>query len=379
MPRALVDEYRERIKVLCLKQIKFFIGHISSSYSLSENLIDKFSDKWDWWNLGYNKTLPWSLDFVKKYIDYWQKDENISGFSEFIFSNPKLPCSLELIHICRNKINWGWFSQHTKLLLLYPKILEEEKERLDWYYISGNEKLAWTEEFIDQYNDFWDWKVLSGNKGINWTRHLQNKYKTKFCMENFLEGNDENWFDLLSHSSRIDSYSQSHKIRHSPYTKKEFEVMLESPDWKKMSMDKNIPWTPGLIDYFKDDLDWKYLSCNSSLPWSEILIDKFIDKWDWGAFILDGDQHVHVPGLTGNEGLPWSLQLIRKYSKNWFWDELSLSRNLPWSLDLIYEFYDYWNWDYLVGNNSFFDSVIGPIIDDSLVNEVMTIFCEKKL
>lgn len=373
MKISLTNSYRESIKELCLKQITFFIGHISYCYPLSEKLIDKFSERLNWWSLGYNKALPWSLDFIKKYFDYWQTDDLISGFSKFIFSNPKLPCSLELIHTCKNKINWGWFSQQTELLIQYPEILDEEKERLNWHYISGNEKLAWTEEFIDHYEYFWDWKVLSGNRGINWTKHLQDKYKTRFCMENFLEGNDENWFDLLSHSDIIDSYLKHRVFKSTPYTKKEFEIMLENPVWETMSRDKNIPWTLGLIEYFKDNWDWKYLSRNTSLPWSEILIDKFIDKWDWGSLISDGDQYTHEPGLTGNEGLPWSVDLVRKYSNKWFWNHLSFNRNLPWSLDLINEFYHKWNWDNLVGNKSFFDKVIGPVIDDNFVDEVMTI------
>jgi len=378
LQRDATQDYRESIKELCLKQNKFFINHISYCYPLSENLIDKFTDKLDWWRLGYNKALPWSLDFIKKYFDYWQSDEIMEGFSEFIFSNPKLPCTLELIRTCKDKINWEWFSQQTEILIKYPEIIEEEKYRLEWHYISGNEKLIWTEEFIDHYNDFWDWKVLSGNRGINWTEHLQNKYKTRFCIENQLEGNDENWFDLISRSNRIESYLKSNNIRSSPYTKREFGIMLKCPNWKLMSRDKNIIWTIGLIDYFKDDWDWENLSCNTSLPWSEILIDKFIEKWDWGSLILDGDQYTHKPGLTGNEGLPWSLELVRKYSNKWFWNELSLSNNLPWSLNFLNEFYDKWNWDYFIGNMCLFNKVFGPFIDEKFIDEVLTIICEKR-
>lgn len=368
--------YREEIKELCIKQSKFFIGHVSYCYPLSEILIDKFLDKWNWWSLGSNKALPWSLDFIKKYIDYWQTDENFIGFSEFIFSNPKLPCSIELIHTCKNKINWDWYSQQTELQLKYPEIMEEEKDRLEWYYISGNEKLTWTDEFINQFENFWDWEVLSGNRGINWTKQLQNKYKTRFCMEKYLEGNDENWFDLLSSSNGIDSYLKHNEIRSTPYTKKEFEIMLNNPDWKKMSRDKNIPWSLGLIEYFKDDWYWKYLSCNTSLPWSELLIDKYIEKWDWGSLVPDGDKYLHEPGLSGNEGLPWTKELIKRYSEKWFWNELSISSAIPWSLDLINEFYDKWNWNYLFANTAFIDKVIGPLIDDYFVDELMTIISE---
>ena len=46
-------------------------------------------------------------------------------------------------------------------------------------------------------------------------------------------------------------------------------------------------------------------------------------------------------------------------------------------MDFINEFYDKWNWDYLVGNKSFFNKVIGPVIDENFIAEVMTIIGEK--
>ena len=68
---------------------ELFIGIVSFNYSLNGKLIKKYEDRWDWGNINWNKSLPWTLELIEKYEDRWDW-----GWLSF---NESLPWSIELI------------------------------------------------------------------------------------------------------------------------------------------------------------------------------------------------------------------------------------------------------------------------------------------
>lgn len=84
----------------------------------SEELIDRFQDKWNWWRLSLNESIPWSQQLIGRF-----------GY------------------------------------------------RLNWNALSRNAALPWSEEFIALYAPYWHYGTLSENEGVPWTLSLMKKYE----------------------------------------------------------------------------------------------------------------------------------------------------------------------------------------------------------
>ena len=67
-----------------------------------------------------------------------------------------------------------------------------ERESKDSKYIltkdinslSTNEKLPWSEDFIEKYKDKWNWDMLSTNNGLPWSMHLLEKFEDQWVWFN---------------------------------------------------------------------------------------------------------------------------------------------------------------------------------------------------
>lgn len=125
---------------------------------LTEKLIEKYIDRWNWSKLSKNKNLPWSVDFFEKHIERWDWN-NLSG-------NNNLPFTEVIISTYEER--WKW-------------IENTEKSLYDEYYydLSSNEHLPWSENFIDKYAERWNWINLFNNKSINWSVKLLHKHSDK--------------------------------------------------------------------------------------------------------------------------------------------------------------------------------------------------------
>lgn len=124
----------------------------------SEELIEKYKDKWDWNKLSYNKNLPWSEKLIEKHQDKWDWG-NLSR-------NQNLPYTLQLIN--KYKDNWTW----------------------DFSGLSANESLPWSIELVHKYLDNWDFYYLSNNNGIPWSVKLIHTFSEK------LESSENIWNTL---------------------------------------------------------------------------------------------------------------------------------------------------------------------------------------
>lgn len=61
-------------------------------------------------------------------------------------------------------------------------------------------------------------------------------------------------------------------------------------DWKEISENKNIVWTPAMLDKFKKLIDWQKLSdtCCETI-FTEDCLEQFKDYWDWSMLSENRD------------------------------------------------------------------------------------------
>lgn len=92
--------------------------------------------------LSYNTSLPWSIQFIDRFIDYWNW-EKLSG-------NNGLPWSLELIDHYIDRWKWGYF-----------ELSEGDDECDEWESgLIGNQGIPWNIDWIIRYEEFIDMEAL---------------------------------------------------------------------------------------------------------------------------------------------------------------------------------------------------------------------------
>ena len=133
---------------------------------LTEELIEKYIDRWNWSILSENKKLPWSVDFFNKHIEKWDWYK-LSGNNKFPFT----------------EVIIGTYEERWKWNVITPKTYHDGAfYDLD---LSSNENLPWSESFIDKYSERWNWKHLFYNKGINWTVKFLHKHSDKLVCTHY--------------------------------------------------------------------------------------------------------------------------------------------------------------------------------------------------
>ena len=124
------------LKRIATEEAAFFL---SSRQALEGDLIERFVDDWNWWDLSNNEALPWSLELIERFEDRWNWSE--AYYTAGISANTALPWSLRLI--------------------------QRFEDRWDWEKLSANTALPWSLGLIERFEDRWDWESLSVNKALS--------------------------------------------------------------------------------------------------------------------------------------------------------------------------------------------------------------------
>ena len=119
----IIEEIKDIEKFFDKNINNFIVDYYSliNNQKLSEEFIDKYKDKVDWFWVSKYQTL--SEKFIEKHSD---------------------------------KIDWFWVSKYQTLS---EGFIEKYKDKIDWFYISQYQKLS--EEFIEKYCDKVDWDYIS--------------------------------------------------------------------------------------------------------------------------------------------------------------------------------------------------------------------------
>lgn len=349
--------------------------------SLSEKLpwsisfIEKFQDSWNWATLGENESLPWSDELIIRFADKWGILENQSEWC--LTNNNSIKWTKNVISRFPKKFSGDWIAQKTELLNIHPELLEEFKETLWWDYISGNEYMIWSEDLIDKFINYWNWEILSANEAIAWTPVLKEKYKEKYNPKYCQYGYPERWINKKQTNSLF-NFNIDDSDSKSLYSPEELVKRIKLNPPGRLSSDERVPWSLEIIEKYEHEWNWDSLSTNQKLPWSEELIDKYLDKWDFGTDLgeIEGYQSFTF-GLSYNPGLPWSIELLRKYESKWDWKSLTQLDEIPWSLEILEMFEDKWHWDRIIWNETMWQKVFYPNLDEEIIGSLLTIINRK--
>lgn len=131
------------------------------------------------------------------------------------------------------------------------------------------------------------------------TKKLTNEFMEKIL-------NDSAWKELSGEFQLTEQMLEKHKGK---------------VDWKEISHNSNIVWTPVMLEKFKKLIDWKELSktsCETIL--TEECLEQFKEYWDWAE-------------LSDNSDIELNYQLIDRFIDQWDWSEL-INR---WHGDELYD------------------------------------------
>lgn len=122
--KLLAGKSYETIIQLFIKHPAFFKRTISRYYPLTPDLIEKHKHIWEFGGcMSQNQSILWTEELIEKYIDKW----NWWGFR----SNSALPWSISFIDRFKSHIEWEGFGEKLPIEL--------------------------SEELIDRFSDKWDW------------------------------------------------------------------------------------------------------------------------------------------------------------------------------------------------------------------------------
>ena len=136
------------------------IAHNHMLFQHDSNFFSIHFDKWErngyhnFLALSGNEVLPWSKQFIEKYMDYWDW--------EALSLNKGLPWSIEFIDHFSHLLIWGGEFQ-------YPEPLKDG----EFTFLGGtdmglvnNESLPWSIEFLQHFESKLEFKALASNSAV---------------------------------------------------------------------------------------------------------------------------------------------------------------------------------------------------------------------
>ena len=107
---------------------------LSSNFSWSEAMLEKYQDKVNWDEISRNSRIRWTIPMIQKF---------------------------------QKKINWDVFSDNADEDILTEKYLDAFKEKWNWHNLSNNRNVELTEELLERFADKWDWTEIIDRYGCN--------------------------------------------------------------------------------------------------------------------------------------------------------------------------------------------------------------------
>lgn len=100
---------------------------LSSNFSWSETLLEKYQNRVNWDEISSNNNICWTIPMIAKFS---------------------------------KRINWHTFSENADEDVLTPEVVEAFKDKWDWHELSGNRELQLSYPLLEKYADSWDWEEL---------------------------------------------------------------------------------------------------------------------------------------------------------------------------------------------------------------------------
>lgn len=302
--------------------INFNAIYLNRNIDWSNELLDKYADKWDWNDLMYEAIVAHSRN-INKYIEKYNWDK----FS----SNRHITFTEELIDTYLEKWNWTKICKNPKLKL-NKRLLEKYKDKICFTELSKNEAMV---PFILAYpNDYnWNWNTFIQNPGVVFSDKLVTFLMTKLKAELTIlkDASEEMQNDFVL-------FSMTSKACYNP----NFDRTL----W----FSKKIPWK-AIINTKPETLSTQELEENIDLNEFDKVISSAIIKKLSKEYILNN-----------NEALlkfRWSLfrygaidkVFVEENYESADWFQLAFNEQFNWSLDFLIKYLEKFESNYGLSQN----------------------------
>jgi hypothetical protein len=361
---VLKNEHRVWIALLTHIKAEDAVVFLSRQVPFSQDLLERYKDRWDWESLSNNESMPWSLELLECFKDRW--------VWEVLSNNQSIPWSRELLRRFEDRWAWGDWDEPTGLsnndsLPWSPELLELFKDRWDWGRfrqpswqsgLSMSQTLPWSLELLERFKDRWDWGCLSNNGTLPWSLELLECFEDKWAWErcNIWDDGEDAW------DPENCGLSENRSL---PWSIELLERFEERWDWRALSTNESLPWSMELLMRFKDRWNWPVLSKNRFLPWADLLmlfdvtrkyagttipecywqkwlndpntprelLEQYENLWEWSIYPENDLRDIFIEA-SGLKEIDW-LEWLDRFEDKWDWEELSQHTSLLWPISLL--------------------------------------------
>lgn len=299
--------------------------------------IERFQNQIDWPTLSIISDFPWTEEFIERFKDRicWKNNGGTSMF----WSNSGVCFTPELIDRYSDRMDWFDFSWNSGNFWSL-ELLERYEEQINWGVLSCNTQLPFTVELVERFYDRWTWHLLRANQGMYQHEKIVMTFIDKLNWEMishyspFIDDDFVNrWYHKIDFSglSTNESYTSEPKR-----LTKLLERQISNNDFARLSQNTQINWTEEFIDRYIDQLDWDALSANESVPWTMELIKKYYRRISWGCnipeYMIDGGELEYliksVSGIWNLESFPWNIEFLEQMEFVWNFNQMNYNPSI---------------------------------------------------
>lgn len=318
----------------------------------NESLIEKYSDKWNWDKISSNQKIFLS----EKIIEKFSHKLNFKAISERYVINEGYLTNAELTPKLLKKFKDSW--DFTKLvqssfLQLDFSVIELLKDKLDWTYLISNDKVFWTEYYIEKYEKY----IFSVNENISNYDINRDLYLKKTKHTGHFESNiNVAWSeDIITKYKEKWQWNYLIKNPQIKFNIEQLNNYKEFIPWNIFFGHGNCNWDENIIEKYKIyDQNYYYgLVKNPHIIWNQFLFEKYIKPQNSyilsefcrfakisSEFIIKNKELWKTPVEREHKFDKSDFGLYRDYTNESLWYDLSMNKNIVWDDNLLEECID---------------------------------------
>jgi len=220
------------------------------------------------------------------------------------------------------------------------------EENINFYYLSGNENIEWSSDFIKKYeNKLSKTYELQRNKGINWSEELLNEFI------------DRDWLDWsqLYHNRELKISNRLFEEQKHNFITTKFIIAADSDS---TTFEYNNPYTN------PDNIEKRRF-------------EHYLKNWYSDSESLRvKNYHIHKPNI-GKDISSISIDTLDKYHEDFNWLNLTPYANLNWSWETFDKLYSKLEKRYIPNNEKLFQTLFDPILDSLKIDSLSNSFSNK--
>ena len=222
------------------------------------------------------------------------------------------------------------------------ELFQKEKSKEAWTLISEKEDVNWTKDFIEVNKDNLDWKALSFNYSLDWSPVLIQTFESYWDWHtlSYIIA-DSRFFrgihlDILlkEYKEKIDWDVICQGTNLKDYHLDFFSDVIV---WNALSSNNRFCWTESVVNTFIDKINWNiFTECLATVETPSVVQNAFRKKV-LGLYANKLDFKI----LSANDSLDFTPEIIEKYKKQWNWAELINNPAIEWDEAMLKKYDQY--------------------------------------